>query len=103
MHERSQTELGGDFRGGVVAAIVHENNFIHEVLGDFAIGLLKRLGGVIRRHYDENAFSVQHKRAGLNRGLNRVRSGSEQCATRRSRYKPSKLKNNTVAQYPQEP
>src|SRR5882724_388433 len=84
MHEGSQTELGSDFRGGVVAAVVHQNNFIHKVFGDFAIGLLKRLGGVIRRHHDENAFPVQHKRAGLNPGRNEARSRSEQCALLRA-------------------
>ncbi len=64
MYEGGQPEFGSDFRGGVVAAVIHKNNFVHEVFGDFAIGLFKRLCGVIRRHHDENAFSVEHRRLG---------------------------------------
>src|ERR1043165_8029895 len=63
MYKSGEAQFSGDFCGRITATVVDQNDLVDKVLGDFAISLFERFCGVIGRHYDKNAFSIQHKRA----------------------------------------
>ncbi len=67
MDEGGQAEFRGYLGSRVVATVIDKDDFVDEVLGDFAISLFQRFRGVVGRHYDENTFSVKHIRVGLDR------------------------------------
>ena len=54
-------ELGRDLHGVVVAAVVHEDDFVHDaLLVDFVHGLRDGFGRVVGGHDDDDFLAVIH-------------------------------------------
>src|SRR5260370_30475270 len=59
MNKCSEAKFAGFGYGFVRAAVIHENDFIHDLQRHLAIGPFQGFCGVIRRHYGYNPFTVQ--------------------------------------------
>ena len=53
------TEFLGLFKSVVAAGIIHQNDFLHIVMRNFVVSVLKRLGRVISRHNDFDLFALK--------------------------------------------
>ena len=56
-------QLARDRYGFVAAAIVHQDNQVHQLLlANFLVRLAQRERGIVRRHYHHNFLSAVHSR-----------------------------------------